>query len=375
MMDLEDIQSARSRERRTDSLQPLADSFYAEAGEFVAELRAKRKEVAAEADDPFDSSEVRRLTNSIETAENTVEAIYERRVGKVLKLASLDAAGMSTDDDGLTPEERELFRTVTDAIERNRRQVIEGVATTENDAGTSETAAASAGEPTAAPDPTPDTNTDIGADADGAHGTEAPRADSDRAPEAPEPPTEEPADERATNSIADDVRAEETRNEPRNGNGDGYENEEGKAEPMGAADAMGAPAGTASEPSTDSGRETDGGVSAADGRSEAATGTEDTATDPSVVPEPSAGARTDGEERTSSEDGSRAADADGENRTPSMDGTTETADRETVRITRDVGEIVGIDERVYELASEDIVQLPTANAKPLVDRDAAERLE
>ena len=116
-MELEEIQSARSRERRTDSLQPLADSFYTEAGEFITELRAKRTEIAAEADDPFDSSEVRRLTNSIETAENTVEAIYERRVGKVLKLASLDAAGMSTDDNGLTPEERDLFGTLTDAIE------------------------------------------------------------------------------------------------------------------------------------------------------------------------------------------------------------------------------------------------------------------
>ena len=120
-MDLEDIQSARSRERRTDSLQPLADSFYEDAGAFVRELRAKRTEVAAAADDPFDSPDVRRLTNSIKTAENTVEAIYERRVGKVVKLASLDAAGMTPDDDGLTPKERDLFGTLTEA---DRKSVV-----------------------------------------------------------------------------------------------------------------------------------------------------------------------------------------------------------------------------------------------------------
>ncbi|MFC6755038.1 hypothetical protein ACFQEU_16450, partial [Halorubrum tibetense] len=51
------------------------------------------------------------------------------------------------------------------------------------------------------------------------------------------------------------------------------------------------------------------------------------------------------------------------------------AARETVRITRDVGAILGVDEREYELTSEDIVDLPTANAEPLVQRDAAERID
>jgi len=49
-------------------------------------------------------------------------------------------------------------------------------------------------------------------------------------------------------------------------------------------------------------------------------------------------------------------------------------DRTTLRITRDVGEIFGVDEREYDLASEDVVTLPTPNAEPLLDRDAAERL-
>ncbi|KKF39050.1 hypothetical protein FK85_31605, partial [Halorubrum saccharovorum] len=50
-------------------------------------------------------------------------------------------------------------------------------------------------------------------------------------------------------------------------------------------------------------------------------------------------------------------------------------DRATVRITRDVGSIFGVDEREYDLASEDVVTLPAENADPLVQRDAAERLD
>ena len=50
-------------------------------------------------------------------------------------------------------------------------------------------------------------------------------------------------------------------------------------------------------------------------------------------------------------------------------------ERTTIRITRDVGEIFGVDERTYELASEDVVTLPEENAGPLVERGAAEKLE
>jgi len=50
-------------------------------------------------------------------------------------------------------------------------------------------------------------------------------------------------------------------------------------------------------------------------------------------------------------------------------------ERVTLRITRDVGEVFGVDERVYDLAAEDVVTLPAANARPLLERDAAERVE
>jgi len=48
--------------------------------------------------------------------------------------------------------------------------------------------------------------------------------------------------------------------------------------------------------------------------------------------------------------------------------------RTTVRITADVGEIVGADDRDYDLGTEDVVTLPEPNADVLVEKDAAERL-
>jgi DNA replication factor GINS len=287
-MNLEDLQSARNRERRTDSLQSLPDSFYTDAGAFVGELRARREEVAAAAADPFDSAEVNQLTNSIKTAENTIEAIYERRVGKVVKLASLDAAGMSADDAELTSEERDLFDTLTGAIERNRQVTLgtaEGKieAATEPDERTTEE-----GEATTASTPT---------------GSEPP---SKGASTDPDPA----AEESVSNGVSDEKAIDANGSQGRTGGG------------LEAADAMGAPAGTAPT-------ETD--------------------TDP-------------------------AAGSDPDGAVPEEDDT-DTIDRATVRITRDVGEIMGIDGRNYRLTSDDVIQLPAANARPLVDRDAAERLD
>ena len=54
---------------------------------------------------------------------------------------------------------------------------------------------------------------------------------------------------------------------------------------------------------------------------------------------------------------------------------TPSVERTTVRITSDVGEVFGVDERSYELSSDDVVTLPAENAGPLVEQDAAERLD
>jgi len=292
-MNVEELRSVQRTERQKDSLQHLRDSFYQDVADYIAERKADRKRVAADADDPFSSPEVSRLTDEIETAEEVVESIYERRVGKIVKRATFAAAGMAAEDEGLTSEERNLFDDLVARIERNREAVLDTLA-----GGT-------------------DAADDTGG-TDAADDTDAP---ADRV--GPEPPTSEPepsvdgepdpASDRAPDP--DDLLAE----------------------------AMG---GEADSP--------------ADAVADATAGDRDVPPDESPTDAPSAGASPD---ESPTHDGG-ATDA------PASD-----TERTTLRITRDVGEIFGVDEREYDLASEDVVTLPTPNAEPLLDRDAAERLD
>ena len=135
-MDLNELQSVKSRERQTAELQQLRESFYEEVGEYLDQLERERERAAEAADDPFSDPEVQRLTDDIETAKGTVESLYERRIGKVVKQASLEAADMGAETGGLTAEERDAFESIVATIERNRERVLDGVVAGEDvDAG------------------------------------------------------------------------------------------------------------------------------------------------------------------------------------------------------------------------------------------------
>jgi DNA replication factor GINS len=301
-MKLDELQSVQSRERQTDQLQQLRATFYEEAGEFIAQLREERERAAERADDPFDAPEVNRLSDDIRTAEQTVEAVYERRVGKIVKMASLAAADMPTEEDGLTKEERTLFETMVEAIEQNRGHVLDvvaGEAPTDASGGETDSTQSADPSPTAS-DATPEESGDTGVDAadimgGGDGGSTPPHETAD--PDAP-------ADADAADSSEADRPAEE------------------------ALSAIGDDAAE-TPPSDDQRGETSG--------------------DPPVEA-PSDDVQADG---------SGATDVD----------------RRTVRITDDVGEIFGVDQREYDLSTDDVVTLPADNADPLVERDAAEPLE
>lgn len=291
-MNLDELQSVQARERQSSDLQHLRSSFYREVGEYINELNEERASVVEAADDPFSEPDVRRLTDDIETAESTVEAIYERRVGKVVKKASIAAAGMPIDDDGLTAEEEALFSDLVDRIESNREtvlSVLDGEAPTvsctidESSAGTE-------------PEPESDTAADL------------------------EPPT------------SDGVSAADLM-------GDGSETVDRPPEPTETASET-----TSADTSTNDPRYRSGGDTARE--------VDNTADESAEVTANPASERDRGDEE----------------RIPGIP-------RTTVRITADVGEIVGADDRDYDLGSEDVVTLPSPNADVLVEKDAAERLQ
>lgn len=315
-MNLDELRTVQSKERRKDSLQHLRDSFYGDVADYIAELKAERTNAAEQADDPFSSPEVSQLTDEIETAEEVVEAVYERRVGKVVKLASFAAADMPVDEDGMTTEEQALFDDLVTRIETNKTNVLDILAGKRrpDDVDT---------EPQAASEPSDVTATTR----ESTSATEVPEADS------------------VSESTADSAGV--------------------LADAMGAGDddAVGDVAESAA-----------GGQSGAAGESEQSG---HTPVEPEAAP-PGAVSTADAESSATDAESSPAETSEQMEPTEAVataDGPETDTERTTVRITQDVGAIFGVDEREYDLAKEDVVSLPTTNAEPLIEREAAERLD
>ncbi len=353
-MNLDELRSVRRTERQKDSLQHLRDSFYEDAAQYIESKKAERKQVAASASDPFSSPEVSRLTDEIETAEEVVEAIYERRVGKVVKLASFAAADMPTDKDGLTAEERRLFEDLVARIQGNRQRVLDMLA---GEGGSADAGASSADVADAVADSAPGGENGPAAvdDAAGPTGDPASRpSEAGGAGRNPEETPDDAADEERPvppedvlsdamgGASRDDGPTESTRPEA----------EAERPDQATAGRAAGPSAGGATAESAEAGgRRDDDGAS--------------TRTDPAAGATPAETARGDGTPGDSRPDGRSDGGLVEERDT----------DRVTLRITEEVGAIFGVDEREYDLAREDVVTLPAANAEPLLERDAAERLE
>ncbi|SDF15059.1 DNA replication factor GINS [Halorubrum xinjiangense] len=391
-MNLDELRSAQAKERRKDSLQHLRDSFYDDVGAYVADLRAARDRRAEQVENPFADDDVRRLSDEVETAEEVAEALYERRVGKVVKLASFAAADMSVDEEGMTTEERRLFDDLVERITANKSEVLDvlaGESPIPDDSGTADESSVSpdpAGSRDPAPsDPTPETDASP-ADASPTDASPADAESTGRDPTAAHPT---PADSAGTDPSADVADAES-----------GPDASDALAGAMGGGEADSSPNAPSAPPEPAEGDAASPAPEPTDGAAADSAATDGDDEPTPVPPEPAppgavgVDADDDGSDQFDGGAADRPADDASEEVEPgaTTDGgavpeTTagggpdpdsdpdEGAGRATVRITRDVGAIFGVDEREYELASEDVVSLPVENADPLVQRDAAERID
>ena len=369
-MDLDELRTVRRTEREKDSLQHLRGSFYEDVATYLSDLEAQRDRAVDGADDPFASPEVRRLTDEIETAREVAEAVYERRVGKIVKQASFAAADMQADRDGLTDREVELFDDLVARIKQNKSEVLSV----------------------------------LSGQMERSEGSSAPASDADITREldtesSPSPHTDSTADEvrRPGSGGAEITQSSAVNNATPNGEDDPAAVDAGDvlAGAMGAEPAESSGDSSAEDTSTtndDPFPPSDDSFGEPDGS--------DPHHDP--APDPDGGNPPDIDSGSASEDptgdspdgsnshqsGTHQSDShQSEPPTQRVEADQERPDsakpsdaseqlqRTTVRITRDVGAILGADEREYDLAREDVVTLPTANAEPLVERDAAERLE
>jgi DNA replication factor GINS len=300
-MNLDELRTVRRTERQKDTLQHLRDSFYRDVAEYIEDLKDQRTRAAEAADDPFGDPEVGRLTDEIETAEEVVESLYERRVGKVVKLATFAAADMSGDEGGLTHEERNLYDDLVSRIRENRETVLDTLA---------------------------------GSHAGDAAGSDEQSSTAETTEDAPEAPPDTP--DPVADADGGDVLAEAMGRDDATGGGEATSSDDERHD---------APSDEAASSATPTGT-TDGGHVAA----------------------PNAAAGTGGADADGPADTGRTTDSP-----PAAAG--DDAERTTVRITRDVGEIFGVDQRSYDLEREDVVTLPADNAEPLLRKEAAERLD
>ena len=306
-MDLDELRTVQAKERRKDSLQHLRDSFYADVATYIADLRAERDRRADRVDDPFSDDGVRRLSDEIETAEEVAEAIYERRVGKVVKLASFAAADMAVQEEGMTEDERRLFEDLVGRIEQNKATVLDALSGVTGPGK-------------------------LGGDLE--EDVAPPETDAERA----------------------------TRTEP--GSESTVESDSENAGEQGGDLLAGAMGGDGPDGAGEVPQE-DGHESPDAKRAGTEEGSEDEPSDPGE--EDSSALRTDG--------ASGAAPPPADPQDGSDAGHAVRPDRTTVRITDDVGSILGVDDREYDLEREDVVSLPETNAGPLLERGAAERLD
>jgi len=132
-MNLEDLREIQIEERTRSDLQPLLDSFYTDVSKNIQDLRVERENILEGSVDAVDAKTVRRIEDEIKTVGEVVEAIYDRRVGKILKGASLTAAGLGKRDGSLAGVEVELFRNLVELLQKNRIKILEQISSEKGD--------------------------------------------------------------------------------------------------------------------------------------------------------------------------------------------------------------------------------------------------
>jgi len=124
-MDLSTLQATHDREKQVEKPQQLDEDFYEQVGVYLAQLRADRDRAAEQVNNPYSDPKVQHLNDELQTAKQTVEVLYQKRMGKIMKAASFVAADLPAETGGLTAEEQQLLESVVANIRENRQRVFE----------------------------------------------------------------------------------------------------------------------------------------------------------------------------------------------------------------------------------------------------------
>ncbi len=107
-MNLDDLKVIRNDERRSRKLTPLKENFYTELKTYLSSLT---------------DSKNAHITDEYKNALQVAEAIYDKRVAKIIKLAALAAKGHK-ENAPVTEEETKLFEIIYDAFTRYKEDML-----------------------------------------------------------------------------------------------------------------------------------------------------------------------------------------------------------------------------------------------------------
>lgn len=119
----ETLRDTHERERRGNKLTGLPSGFYDRAQDYLDQLRAEYE--AAHEEDPG-STEVRLLQDEYQSARDSLVAVYDLRVRKVLQMAHTASKGGTVDADPLSPQEVDLYEDLLERLEAAREAVLKG---------------------------------------------------------------------------------------------------------------------------------------------------------------------------------------------------------------------------------------------------------
>lgn len=113
------------REERKSKLVPLENDFYGKAARHIHELEDEKSRM-----EDIYSTKYAIIEDEIKTARKSLENIIERRMGKIIKEASLRASSKQKekqDIDSLTQEEREFYNRLLELVTQWRSELLDKV--------------------------------------------------------------------------------------------------------------------------------------------------------------------------------------------------------------------------------------------------------
>lgn len=112
-MDIEELGTILRKEKGTGTLQELSDDFCGDVENYIASLEGEKREA--------DGRWSEHVEDEIRSARGKVEDIINRRIGKIVKLAS---SGVKTLPKGILEEEERIFEGVKRHVEEGKERIF-----------------------------------------------------------------------------------------------------------------------------------------------------------------------------------------------------------------------------------------------------------